>query len=69
MPRSGQIRYGRNGTVTTLNDSIDAGSTLFLDSAPVIEHHPVYFALLEPVFGDLTIAPSPITLAEWVLSI
>jgi predicted nucleic acid-binding protein len=58
--------------VTALSDSIDAGSIFFLDSAPVIyfvEHHPVYFALLESVFsrvdeGDLTVVTSPITLAE-----
>jgi predicted nucleic acid-binding protein len=45
---------------------------VFLDSAPVIyfiERHPLYCAILEPVFdgfesGDLVAVTSPITLAE-----
>ena len=58
--------------MANLSNSIGAGSSLFLDSAPLIyfvEQNPDYFALLSPIFtrideGDLTVVTSPITLAE-----
>jgi predicted nucleic acid-binding protein len=58
--------------VTSLNDTIAAGSTLFLDSGPIIyfvEQNPSYYSLLAPFFarvdqGEIAIVTSPITLAE-----
>ena len=58
--------------MTNLSDSIPSGSTLFLDTAPVIyfvENNPTYFSLLKPIFtkldeGSIQAVTSPITLAE-----
>ncbi len=55
---------------------LDGIRRVFLDSAPVIylvERHPVYCPILEPLFnrlvaGDLVSVTSPITLAECLVS-
>lgn len=60
--------------MTFFRDSVPAGASLFLDSAPVIyyvERNQAYFAKLAPFFerldaGELTAVSSPITLAECI---
>jgi len=55
-----------------MSDVLTGLHRIFLDSAPVIyliEKHPVYWSMLEPVFnrfetGELVAVTSPVTLAE-----